>query len=190
MEVWLVIWSCRVKHSWLKGLYRWVWKGLSLFPGWWVNVNFQFPCYQIRSVMSTFVTPMWCVCVYRYLLLSTLLIIPMALWALKMLVLSSPMQLWCWTLTCTHHTSADTCPLISGSKWTEVSSLYAVLICLCLYTLIHVWLCVFVCVCVHAHKLFVCIDILLGNNSGEDYPEEFLLQIYERIQKVCEVYVA
>lgn len=25
----------------------------------------------------------------------------------------------------------------------------------------------------------------IGNNSGEDYPEDFLLQIYERIQKVC-----
>ena len=37
----------------------------------------------------------------------------------------------------------------------------------------------------HTHELFVCIDILLGNNSGEDFPEEFLLQIYERIQKVC-----
>ena len=36
----------------------------------------------------------------------------------------------------------------------------------------------------HTHVLFVCADILLGNNSGEDYPEEFLLQIYERIQKV------
>ena len=45
----------------------------------------------------------------------------------------------------------------------------------------------FVCICACMCCIHDGVVLVVGNNNGENFPQEFLIQIYERIQKVSGV---